>query len=606
MAVSVANRLILLALAALLLFGQVARGDEWRFKGVDRVVAISDIHGAYGAMVKTLQSAAVIDEQLTWCGGSTHLVVVGDILDRGPDSRQAMDLLMRIEREAAQAGGRVHVLIGNHEAMNLIGDLRYVAKEEYAAFAAEEDAADRGHWFQLYQQKRVNGDQSPEQSRVAFDEQFPPGFFAHRKAFGSAGEYGAWLLAKPVMIVINDTAYVHGGVSPMIAKIGLQGVNGKLQGEMAEYVRQLEKLADAAVLLPTDSFYDHADLLQMPGVMLTTDPEIATAVKAVVELNDSDLHAPDGPLWYRGNVACSSVIEIDRLEDSLNAIGANRVVIGHTPTRGRRILERLDGRVLEVDTGMLNSYYEGHGNALVLAGDAVSVVNESGTQGLLPAPHPRYVGQRSGPDFSAATIEKLLATGDVLATQEDPAGRKIVSISDGARRVDAVFARRAGRGFYPEVAAYRLDRLLELDMVPVTVTREIDGKDGSLQFMPAATIDETRRRESGRGGGAMCPLDQQWNAMMVFDSLIFNEARGAAAIHYDTSTWQLILDSHSRSFTTGKNRPKHLQAVDFSVGPTWKETLSSLTEDVLKESLGDVLDTRRLRALGARRDMLLQ
>jgi hypothetical protein len=84
----------------------------------------------------------------------------------------------------------------------------------------------------------------------------------------------------------------------------------------------------------------------------------------------------DGPLWYRGNVACSAVIEIDRLSASLDAIGAERVVIGHTPTPGRRILERFDGTVIEVDTGMLNSYYEGRGNALVIADGHVSSIDE--------------------------------------------------------------------------------------------------------------------------------------------------------------------------------------------------------------------------------------
>ncbi len=74
----------------------LAYADEWRVDGADRVVAISDIHGAFGAMVETLQQADVIDEQKAWSGGKTHLVIVGDILDRGPKSRAAMDLLMRL------------------------------------------------------------------------------------------------------------------------------------------------------------------------------------------------------------------------------------------------------------------------------------------------------------------------------------------------------------------------------------------------------------------------------------------------------------------------------------------------------------------------------
>jgi len=111
-----------------------AQADEWHFSGVERIVAVSDIHGAYNALVTTLQEADVIDDNLAWSGGKTHFVITGDLLDRGPDSRRVMDLIIRLEYEAPLAGGRVHQLLGNHEVMNLIGDLRYVSDEEYAAF----------------------------------------------------------------------------------------------------------------------------------------------------------------------------------------------------------------------------------------------------------------------------------------------------------------------------------------------------------------------------------------------------------------------------------------------------------------------------------------
>ena len=111
---------------------------EWRFSGADRIVAVADIHGAYDSFVRILRQSDVIDDELDWVGDTTHLVIVGDVLDRGPDSRQAMDLIMRLQTEALTAGGRVHLALGNHELMNLTGDLRYVSAGEYAAFAADE------------------------------------------------------------------------------------------------------------------------------------------------------------------------------------------------------------------------------------------------------------------------------------------------------------------------------------------------------------------------------------------------------------------------------------------------------------------------------------
>ncbi len=120
-----------------------AVAEDWRYSGVERVVAVSDVHGAYDSMITTLGRAGVLGEEQAWNGGSTHLVITGDILDRGPDSRRVMDLLMRIEGEALDAGGRVHLLLGNHEVMNLVGDLRYVSKGEYAAFADDESEEER-------------------------------------------------------------------------------------------------------------------------------------------------------------------------------------------------------------------------------------------------------------------------------------------------------------------------------------------------------------------------------------------------------------------------------------------------------------------------------
>ena len=111
--------------------------DPGVWTNVERIVAIGDIHGDYDQLAAVLKSAGLIDDQGSWTGGKTHLVQVGDVLDRGPDSRKAMDLLMRIEKEAPEAGGYVHALIGNHEAMNVYGDLRYTSMGEYAAFQDE-------------------------------------------------------------------------------------------------------------------------------------------------------------------------------------------------------------------------------------------------------------------------------------------------------------------------------------------------------------------------------------------------------------------------------------------------------------------------------------
>jgi hypothetical protein len=341
----------------------------------------------------------------------------------------------------------------------------------------------------------------------------------------------------------------------------------------------------------------------MPSV--DAEATLMDTVTATGKLFESDVHAPDGPLWYRGNVACCRLVEEERLQSALDAIGATRVVIGHTPTQGRRILERFDGDIIEVDTGMLSERYGGSGHALIIEGDRLAVVSEDGREVTSPQPHPRQVGNRPGGFLSADATEALLASGEITNEREDAQGRTIVTVSDGTRQIDAVFLKRENKETYPDLAAYRLDRLLELDMVPVTVKRGLGRHEGSLQFLPPKLMNEQERSEDGRGGAANCPLPQQWSAMYVFDVLVANEGRTPERIVYDTGDWQLILLGHDRAFGTDKDRPRHLQGVELEVGDGWTKALNALTDDVIEREFDGVLDKRRRASLAARRDALL-
>ncbi len=586
-----------------------AKSDESRIDGIDRVVAIADIHGDYGAMVSTLANAGIVDDNFSWVGGETHLVIVGDILDRGPESRKAMELLMRLEIEAEAAAGRVHVLIGNHESMLLTGDMRYVSAEEYAAFADEQNPTDRDHWFALF---ATRNQKAPDDAlRAEFDKKFPPGYFAMRRAFGAEGKYGAWLLQKKIIVVINGTAFVHGGLSPKTGMVGLDGINVGMRRDLANYVHALNYLNDAEVVLPTDSHYNYASIVSNYVPSLADSAELLDALAVVKGFEETQVLASDGPLWYRRNASCPGIMEVHRLEEALAGIGANRLVVGHTPTPNRQVLQRFDGRIIEIDTGMLGFHYNGSGNALIMENGQLAVVNQFDAGAGVPIPHPRRVGQR--PDaLSADELQALLQHGEILplektvATASGAQPQKLVTVSDGKRAVTAAFSKRKGKGVYPGVAAYRMDRLLDLDMVPVTVMREVNGRSGSLQFMPENRTDEAGRAAAGHGGGATCPIEEQWAAMYVFDTLIYDVGRGPRRILYDLSSWRLMLSEHDEAFANKKGRPPHLKNAPIEITAGWKLALLELTDEVLAENFGDVLDKRRVRALGERRDALLE
>src|SRR5262245_13889047 len=156
------------------------------FEGVERVVAVGDVHGDVEALTDVLRLAGLINERGQWVGGKAHLVQTGDIADRAPRTRDCYELLMRLEREALAAGGRVHVLLGNHEVMNMLGDLRYVTPEELASYADQSPA--------------------PDAPGTAL------GLAGHRAAFGPSGRYGRWLRGRPGVLRIGGTLFMHGGL----------------------------------------------------------------------------------------------------------------------------------------------------------------------------------------------------------------------------------------------------------------------------------------------------------------------------------------------------------------------------------------------------------
>lgn len=578
--------------------------DEWHFSGVDRIVAVSDIHGAYGALVATLQKADVIDKKLAWSGGKTHFVITGDLLDRGPESRRVMDLIIRLEREALLAGGRVHQLLGNHEVMNLIGDLRYVSDEEYAAFLDIESAEEREFWYEQFRSSKPK-DSNEATLQWEFNQKAPPGYFGHRRAFRHDGLYGKWLLQKPIMIVINDTAFVHGGVPPYVAEHGLAGINGPLKRELFDYLISRSGLEDSAAMSPIDTFKESPAMLteRINTGQLMGDMQVAA--QNVVALSKSPLHGPAGPTWYRGTASCSSLIEGDELNAALDTIAASRVVFGHTSTITRQVQQRMNGRIVEIDTGMLKSHYDGSGNALVIESGELAVVNQHGRADLWPIDHPVRVGHESMA-INDDELASILANGSIVELNGDAAAWRLVQVTAGETIVSAYFRELTKEdNFMPELAAYKLDRMLGLGMVPVTVRREINEQQGTLQFVPADTMTERERVADGVGRVTPCPLGKQVRAMYVFDALIGNPARTPSTMLYSPDDWLLMLVDHESSFGAETDRPAYLKEIELAIGEQWRMALLEIDDETLRANLGDVLDKRRLAALSKRRDTMI-
>ena len=305
----------------------------------ERVVAVGDVHGAFDNFVAILRAAQVIDNRNRWTGRRTVLVQTGDILDRGPDSRKAIDLLRRLERDAQRAGGQVVSLLGNHELMRLISDWRYVSAGEIEAFRNGDSAQLREQVLvALNEQAALRAKaEGREHDAAAYREQFlkevPLGMIELRQAFGPQGEYARWVRERPTVARINGVLFLHGGISPEIAALGCEGINAAVSKELAA--------------LPP--------------------PEQAASLMATSET---------GPLWYRG-LALEKEEEIaPALPAILDQMKARAIVIGHSTVLPGRIVARLDGRVILIDTGMVDGefYPGGVPSALEWRGEALTAI----------------------------------------------------------------------------------------------------------------------------------------------------------------------------------------------------------------------------------------
>jgi hypothetical protein len=160
------------------------------YKNVSKMFAISDLEGQYDDVVDLLQAAGVIDRELNWSWGEGHLVVVGDIFDRGRKVTETLWLFHRLEQQARGSKGRVHVLLGNHEMMMFHNDVRYVDS--------------------IYTEGIV------KTLRISYADLFGPDM-----------ELGRWLRSKHTVIKLNDVLFAHGGLPPKAAErdVSLKEIN---------------------------------------------------------------------------------------------------------------------------------------------------------------------------------------------------------------------------------------------------------------------------------------------------------------------------------------------------------------------------------------------
>jgi Calcineurin-like phosphoesterase len=354
---------LVLALAMSLAASAFAAQTAWDH--VARVVVFGDLHGDYGKFRDMLARAGLIDARDNWSGGATHLVQVGDVPDRAPDTRKIMDLLIKLEPQARRAGGYLHALIGNHEAMNMEGDLRYTTPGEFAAFVTPNSAAIRDRYYAavvaaLKAHPPADGlPKFDDAFRAKFDAECPLGWVEHQIAWSPQGPYGRWVLTHPAIIRIDDALYLHGGLGPEFVPFDYDAMN-------------------KAVIVALNH---QAEAKGGPHDILWNE---------------------QGPLWYRGLAQHDEAAEAANVAAILARYKVSHIVIGHTK-QYTQVNARFDGRVLLTDVFSPSRCVDPHA-FLIKQGDTLTTVYRGHTLplGVSGAAHDAYLAEIAALDKAAA------------------------------------------------------------------------------------------------------------------------------------------------------------------------------------------------------------
>lgn len=393
--ISILSILWFLGLVGLLGAGPAKTPDQH----AEAVVAIGDVHGDFDDFAAILRRTGVTDAQHHWTGNSATLVQLGDLLDRGPKPRQVMDLMMTLEKEAPKTGGRVVSLLGNHEMMNLMGDLRYVTPENYASFADSDSEKRQKAAYQEYMKWRSGHSQLlaelPQPMELTEGEwmaRHPLGFIEQREAFSPNGQYGKWLREHPAAAKIGGVIFLHGGLAPSISNLKLDKINAQIRDEIKTFDATKQYLQDEKVILP---FFDLREITAVAQAELTVErksrvpPDDKRQITLVQFLGYGDWLSvrPDGPLWFRGYDQWTDEEGAAQMGKLLEAYSVAHIAVGHTVQKSGRIRPRFGDKVFLIDTGMLSSYYPGgRASALEICDDARFTAEYMDQQTLLLDP----------------------------------------------------------------------------------------------------------------------------------------------------------------------------------------------------------------------------
>jgi hypothetical protein len=345
------------------------------------IVVIGEVQGATDSVATLLEHLGLIDSDRRWSGGAATLIQTGDLMDRGEGVRATLDLFIRLQDEATAAGGQVIVLIGNHEAMNILGELRDVNYMAYQTFAGPDSEQRQQQGWEEWVEWKTGRAEAIGQKFVADDDiradwfaQHPPGWME------SEGVYGAWLRTLPIAVEIDNVLYIHAGISPEMKGTDVDSINRKAADEIAGFDQDRALMVSEGLCLPTSSAREMIGVIKDEINYLNTldaaqrsrdNPRVVRLleVQDLSEWGSWSVLTDKGPLWFRGTTKWTEKEHGAEMASILDASGFERMVTGQSNGKEHLIHARFSDRVLLPPIDMSDDPYAGGGKPAALAID---------------------------------------------------------------------------------------------------------------------------------------------------------------------------------------------------------------------------------------------
>jgi len=368
-----------------------------------RIVVVGEIQGAANSAATLLGKTGLIDGEGHWSGGDSVLIQTGDLIDGGENARAAMDLFMRLQEEAAAAGGRVIVLMGNHEAMNILGELRDVNYMTYTAFAGPDAEARQKALYEATVARRAER-AAATGSQFTPDDEFnadwfalhPPGWVEYFEAMRPEGIYGRWLRTLPVAVELDGVLFIHAGISPEMKGMSVEAINTRAAEEISRFDADRERMVAEEMCLPLCSAREMVEVINAEIAYLNTldasqrnkdNPRMTRAadLQHLGQWGSWSVLTDTGPLWFKGTSQWDEEQHGEEMDDILAAAGVKRMVTGQSDGKEHVIHGRFDDRVILTSVDMSDNPWDGGGTpaALEIVDDDFIIVTANGREVLI-------------------------------------------------------------------------------------------------------------------------------------------------------------------------------------------------------------------------------